>query len=466
MTVIASSPLVQALSDGLRGAVVAPDDGDYDASRKVYNAMIDRRPAAIAHCVDVADVITAVRTCRELGARVSVRGGGHNAGGLGIWDDAACIDLGAMRGIGVDPTARTVRVEGGCTWGDVDHATHPFGLATPTGIISTTGVGGLTLGGGMGHLTRHYGLTIDNLLSADVVLADGSFVTANQDEHPDLFWALRGGGGNFGIVTAFQFSCKDVTTIYGGPVFYDIRDTGEVLRWYREVLPSLPEEINGWFAVLTIPPAEPFPQELWLRKACGILWNYSGPPEKGPNALAELRSFGRPILDGIAEVPYPAFNSMFDPLYPPGLQWYWRADFFTEISDEAIAVHEEFGTTPTMHSTMHLYPVDGAAHRVGPEETAFAYRDAIWSGVIVGVDPDPANAGLIKDWCVGYWDRLHPTSAGGAYVNFMTEEEGSDRVKASYRHNYERLSAVKAQYDPDNFFSVNQNISPAIGAGA
>lgn len=466
MTVIASSPLVQALSEGLRGSVVAPDDGEYDAARKVYNGMIDRRPAAIARCVDVADVITAVRTCRELGARASVRGGGHNAGGLGIWDDAACIDLGAMRGISVDPTARTVRAEGGCTWGDVDHATHPFGLATPTGIISTTGVGGLTLGGGMGHLTRHYGLTIDNLLSADVVLADGSFVTANQDEHPDLFWALRGGGGNFGIVTSFQFSCHDMANIYGGPVFYDIADTGEVLRWYREVLPALPEEINGWFAVLTVPPADPFPQELWLRKACAIVWNYSGPQEKGPDALAELRSFGRPILDAVQEVPYPAFNSMFDALYPPGLQWYWRADFFTEISDEAIAVHEEFGTTPTMHSTMHMYPVDGAAHRVGPDETAFAYRDATWSGVIVGVDPDPANAGLIKDWTVNYWDRLHPTSAGGAYVNFMSEEEGSDRVKASYRHNYERLTAVKAQYDPDNFFSVNQNISPAIGAGA
>ena len=461
MTTTAQPTQFDELKLGMRGPVIQPGDDSYDAARAVYNAMIDRRPAAIARCADVGDVMTAVRFAAGKGLTVSVRGGGHNAGGLGVWDDALVIDLSAMRGIRVDPATKTVRAQGGCVWGDVDHATHAFGLATPSGILGTTGVGGLTLGGGTGHLTRRYGLTVDNLLSADVVLADGSFVTASDDAHPDLFWALRGGGGNFGVVTSFEFRCHDVGMVVAGPVLYDIADTTEVLRWYREVEPGLPEELNGWFALLTIPPVPPFPEALWLRKVCGILWCYSGPAERAEQVLAPVRGFGSPLLDAVQQMPYPVLQGMFDALYPPGLQWYWRADFFNEIPDAAVAVHQKFGEAlPTPYSTMHLYPIDGAVHRVGTEATSFAYRNAGWNGVIVGVDPDPANAGAIKDWAVAYWEALHPTSAGGAYVNFMMEE-GTDRVRASYGPNYDRLARIKASYDPGNFFRVNQNIPPA-----
>jgi FAD/FMN-containing dehydrogenase len=462
MTTTAQPALFDSLSLALRGPVIRPSDEGYDTARAVYNAMIDRRPAAIAQCADVADVMTAVRFARENGLIVAVRGGGHNAGGLGVWDDALVIDLSAMRGVTVDPQARTVRAEGGCVWGDVDHATHAFGLATPSGILSSTGVGGLSLGGGIGYLARRFGLTVDNLLAADVVLADGSFVTATPDSHPDLFWALRGGGGNFGVVTSFLFRCHDVGDVVAGPILYDIADTSDVLRWYREIQPSLPEELSGWFALLTIPPAPPFPEELWLRKACGIVWCYTGPPERADETLAPVRGFGTPLLDGTHQVPFPALQSAFDALYPAGLQWYWRTDFFREIPDAAIAAHQEFGEAlPTPHSTMHMYPIDGAVQRVSSDATAFAYRDGGWAGVIVGVDPDPAKAGQIKDWAVRYSEALHPTSAGGGYVNFMMAEEGSDRVRACYGPNYDRLARIKARYDPDNFFHINQNIPPA-----
>jgi FAD/FMN-containing dehydrogenase len=302
------------------------------------------------------------------------------------------------------------------------------------------------------------------LISADVVLADGSVVTASADENADLFWGLRGGGGNFGVVTSFTFRCHpvgDAGEVVGGPVLYDIGDTGEVLRWYRELLPSLPEELSGWFALLTIPPAPPFPEELWGRKACGIVWCYTGPHDRADEVLAPVREFGNPLVVGLAPMPFTALQSAFDPLYPAGLQWYWRADFFEEISDEAIDVHRRFGDLlPTGHSTMHLYPIDGAAARVDEDATAFAYRGGGWAGVIVGVDPDPAEAERISQWTRDYWDHLHPHSAGGAYVNFMMDE-GADRVRASYRGNYDRLAAVKATYDPDNVFHVNQNIAPA-----
>jgi FAD/FMN-containing dehydrogenase len=336
-------------------------------------------------------------------------------------------------------------------------------MATPSGFIASTGVAGLTLGGGIGYLARRFGLTVDNLLAADVVLADGTFVTASASSHSDLFWALRGGGGNFGVVTSFTFRCHDIGehgTVIGGPVPYDIADTAEVMRWYRELVPSLPEELNGWIALLTIPPAPPFPEALWGRKACGIVWCYTGPHDRADEVLEPVRSFGSPLLVGLQPMPFTMLQSAFDALYPAGLQWYWRADFFNEISDAGIEVHRKYGELlPTGHSTMHLYPIDGAASRVAPGETAFAYRDGGWAGVIVGVDPDPANAPRISQWARDYWEELHPTSAGGAYVNFLMDE-GQDRVKASYRGNYDRLAQVKRRYDPDNFFHINQNIKP------
>jgi FAD/FMN-containing dehydrogenase len=451
---------VEALVDRLRGRVVRPEDAGYDQARAVHNGMIDRRPAAVAQCADVADVITAVRLAHESDALVSIRSGGHNAAGLGVADGALVIDLAAMRGVRVDGRAMTVRVDGGCRWGDVDHATHAFGLATPAGIISTTGVGGLTLGGGVGHLSRRHGLTIDNLISADVVLADGSFVTASQESYPDLFWALRGGGGNFGVVTSFEFRCHPVSTVVTGPILYELDDLADVLRWYREFLPGAPDDLNGFFTVMTVPPAPPFPEHLHLRKVCGILWCYAGAPDRADDVLAPVRSFGTPVLDGLHEAPFPALQSAFDALYPAGTQMFWRADFFNEITDEAIAVHEKFGEVPTLQSTMHLYPIDGAVQDVDGTETAFGHRGATWAGVVIGADADPANVPSLKDWATNYWQGLHPHSAGGGYVNFLMDE-GDDRVRASYRDNYQRLGEVKAAYDPDNFFRVNQNIAPA-----
>jgi FAD/FMN-containing dehydrogenase len=452
------------LAGALRGALILPGDDGYDQARAVYNGMIDKHPAALARCRDVADVITCVRFCRDNNIEIAVRGGGHNAAGLGVWDGALVIDLSQLRSTTVDPRNHTVRVDAGCTWGDVDHATVAFGMATPSGFLGSTGVAGLTLGGGIGYLSRRFGLTVDNLLAADVVLADGTFVTASESSHSDLFWALRGGGGNFGVVTSFTFRCHDIGehgTIIGGPVLYDIGDTAEVMRWYRELIPSLPEELSGWIALLTIPPAPPFPEELWGRQACGIVWCYTGPHARADEVLEPVKSFGSPLVVGLHEMPFNVLQSAFDPLYPAGLQWYWRADFFNEISDDAIDVHVKYGPRlPTGHSTMHMYPIDGAASRVPADATAFAYRDGGWCGVIVGVDPDPANAGKISQWARDYWKELHPHSAGGAYVNFMMEE-GQDRVRASYRGNYDRLAQVKRRYDPDNAFHVNQNIQPA-----
>jgi hypothetical protein len=463
MTTTTSAPFAD-LAAALRGDLVTPGDEGYDAARAVYNGMIDRRPAAVARCRDAADVVAAVAFARAHGLEIAVRGGGHHAAGFGTWDDALVVDLSPMRSVTVDPAQRTVRVDGGATWGDVDHATVAFGLATPSGFLASTGVAGLALGGGIGYLSRRFGLTVDNLLSADVALADGRYVTASATSHPDLYWALRGGGGNFGVVTSFTFRCHPIGengTVIGGPVLYDIADAPDVMRWYRELIPALPEELSGWLGLITIPPAPPFPEELWGRKACAIVWCYTGPHDRADDILAPIREFGSPLVVGLHEMPFTALQSAFDPLYPAGLQWYWRADFFREISDAAIDVHREFGERlPTGHSTMHLYPIDGAAARVGSDETAFAYRDGGWAGVIVGVDPDPANAELISGWAKEYWERLHPTSAGSAYLNFVMDE-GTDRVRASYRDNYERLAGVKRRYDPDNTFHLNQNIPPA-----
>jgi FAD/FMN-containing dehydrogenase len=450
----------------LRGRVLTPEDAGYDDARKVYNAMISRKPRLIVKCADPADVIAAISFARANSLRVSVRGGGHNAGGLGVCDDGLVIDLSRISYVHVDPSARAVRVGGGTTWGDVDHATHPFGLAVPSGIISTTGVGGLTLGGGLGHLTRKYGFTIDNLISADLVLADGSFVVASAEENPDLFWAIRGGGGNFGVATSFLFQAHPVKMVCAGPMLWELDQAPDVMKWYREFIPQAPEEINGFFAFMTVPPGPPFPEALHFRKMCGIVWCYNGPMERANQILEPIRSYRPPAFEFFVPMPYPMLQGMFDGLYPAGLQWYWKADFFKELPDEAIAQHVAYAAQlPTLHSTMHLYPVNGMAHKVGKGATAWSYRDAVWSQVIVGVDPDPANRDKIVDWARKYWNALHPFGAGGGYINFMMEE-GEASIRATYRENYDRLAAVKAKYDPENFFNVNQNIRPAASATA
>jgi FAD/FMN-containing dehydrogenase len=446
------------------GGLILPDDPDYDLARRVYNGMIDRRPAAIACCSSVGDIVTAVRAGVEADIPIAVRGGGHNAGGLGVCDDGLVVDLSGTRGVRVDAEARTARVEGGCTWAEVDRATHAYGLAVPSGILSTTGVGGLTLGGGTGHLTRRFGLTVDNLLSADVVLADGSHVHASEDEHADLFWALRGGGGNFGVVTAFEFRLHPVDTVVAGPTFWPLDRIREVLRWYRDFLLSAPEELSGFFAVMTVPPAPPFPPELHGRKVCAVFWCWTGPASRVDEVLAPVRALC-PLLHAVEEMPYPNLQTAFDPFYPRGLQWYWKADFVREIPDVAIEQHAHYAAElPTPHSTMHMYPMDGAVHRVSPDEMAFSYRDANWNQVIVGVDPDPANRDRIIDWTRKYWNAVHPYSEGGAYVNFLMGDEGQERVRSTYRGNFARLVEVKRRYDPENHFRVNQNIDPHAGA--
>jgi FAD/FMN-containing dehydrogenase len=456
-----SQPTIASFKAGLRGELIEPGDQGYESARKVYNAMIDKRPRLIARCMDVADVILAVTFGRENKLPIAIRGGGHNAAGLGVWDEALVIDLSPMRYVRVDPKKRTVLAGGGALWGDVDHATHAFGLAVPAGIIATTGVGGLTLGGGIGHLTRQCGLTIDNLLGVDMVLADGRFVTANAKENADLFWAVRGGGGNFGVVTSFLYKAHPIHTDYAGPTLWPLEDAAEVMRWYRDFITKAPDSLNGFFAFLTVPPGPPFPPHLHMKKMCGVVWCYTGPARKAEAVFKPIRQFKTPALDLVGPIPHPALQSMFDPLFPPGQQWYWKADFVRELSDKAIALHVQHGSAlPTWQSTMHLYPIDGAAGRVKNTATPWAYRDAKWAEVMVGVDPDPANREKISSWAKAYWTALHPYAAGGAYVNFMMEE-GDERIRATYGKNYDRLAKIKKRYDPANLFHVNQNIKPA-----
>jgi FAD/FMN-containing dehydrogenase len=449
---------VEGLASAVKGRVVEPADADYDSSRALYNAMIDRRPAAIAYCVDDADVGAALRYGKEHGLRIAVRGGGHNGGGLGSVDDGLVIDLSPLKRVVVDATAKVARVQGGALLKDVLETTHQDGLTVPVGIIGTTGVGGLTLGGGVGHFSRSMGLTIDNLLAATVVLADGTVVQTDAEREPDLFWAIRGGGGNFGVVTEFTFRCHPATSVLAGPVLYDIGDAADVLRWYRDFVPQQPDELGVWYGLVSVPPGPPFPEELHLRKCAAIVLTQAG--EEESDALREARSFGTPLLDGVGPMPVPVWNTAFDGVYPAGDQWYWRGEFVEELSDDAIDVHLRFHeSVPTWKSTMHMYSIDGAASRVGNDETAWGYRHAKWAQVIAGVDPDPANADAISEWARGYSDALEPYVLAGGYSNFAMDEP--DRVRGMYGANYERLSRVKAQYDPENLFRVNQNIVPA-----
>jgi FAD/FMN-containing dehydrogenase len=450
------------LQERLRGDVIDEADDRYDDARALYNGMIDRRPRLIARCSDVADVIDAVTYGRDQGLRIAVRGGGHNGAGLGSCDDGLVIDLGSMKGVRVDPGDRTVRAQAGCTQGDVDHATGAFGLAVPAGIVSTTGIAGLTLGGGHGYLSRRHGLTIDNLLEADVVLADGRLVTASATHHPELFWALRGGGGNFGIVTSFRYRAHAVDTVYGGPIFFAIEHAAEVMRFYREFLPTAPERLSPFLGLKTVPSSDPFPQQLWGTKVCALISCYDGSSDEAEAAMAPIRAqLPAPLLDGCTTMPYPALQQMFDPLLPPGLQWYWKGDFVRDLPDAAIDLHlEHAARAPSELSLMHLYPIDGAVHRVAADATAFDHRDATWSMVIAGIGPDPSLAPQLTDWARDYWQALRPHTMGAAYVNFMMEE-GEDRIRATYGANYDRLVAVKQTYDPTNLFRVNQNIPAA-----
>jgi FAD/FMN-containing dehydrogenase len=453
---------IQTLTGTLRGRLIQKGAADYDAARALYNGMIDKRPRLIARCVDAADVMTAVHFGRNEGLLVAIRGGGHNGPGLGSCDDGLVIDLSEMRSVRVDPATRRVRVDPGCTSGDVDHATHAFGLAVPFGIVSTTGVAGLTLGGGTGYLTRKHGLTIDNLVEVDVVLADGRFVTASASQHADLFWALRGGGGNFGVVTSFVFQAHPVSTVYAGPVFWDAVHAKAVMRAYRDFLPTAPEELGLFVGLKTVPSMDPFPKGAWGKRACAVIGSYDGPAADGERAMAPLLSaVPGPLFNWMSAMPFPAIQALFDPFFPRGLQWYWKGDFVRSLPDEAIDTHiAQAAKAPTELSLMHLYPIDGAVHRVPRGDTAWSARDATWSMVIAGISPDPNQADALKAWGRAYWKAVHGFNLAGAYVNFMMDDEAEGRVQATYGENYGRLAEVKARYDPTNLFRVNQNIPP------
>lgn len=454
---------IARFAQGLRGQVIGRNHPEYEEARSLYNAMIDKRPLVIARCVDVADVIAAVNFGRENKMPIAVRGGGHNGPGLGSVDDGLVIDLSAMKGVRVDPKRRTARVGAGCTTGDVDHATQAFGQAVPFGIISTTGVAGLTLSGGHGYLSRQYGLAVDNVLEVDVVLADGSFVTASESDNADLFWAVRGGGGNFGVVTSFLFRTNPVAMVYGGPIVFDLADAAAVMRWFRDNQPKAPQEFYMFLGLQVVPPSDPFPKEHWSKKMCVLLVSHNGPLAEGEKAVGAIRAaLPKPIIDWAQPMPYAVLQTLFDPLMPKGLQWYWKGDFVKTLPDAAIDTHlAHAAKLPSALSGMHLYPIDGAVQRLAKDSTAWGYRDAAWSMVIIGVDPDPAKNPALKQWVRDYWAAVHPFNLEGAYANFMMDDEGEARVRAAYGANYDRLAAAKKKYDPGNLFHVNQNIRPA-----
>ncbi|MET0801878.1 MAG: FAD-binding oxidoreductase [Actinomycetota bacterium] len=455
-----SAPTIERLREQVRGPVIGPDDDEYDAARTVYNAMIDRRPAVVVRAANAGDVIAAVDFAREAGVDLAVRGGDHSVPGFGTCDDGVVIDLAGMRGVRVDPDARTARAEGGATWGDVNAATHAFGLATTGGIISTTGVGGLTLGGGIGYLARGAGLSIDNLISADVVTADGRFLVASERQHEDLFWALRGGGGNFGVATALEFRLHPVSDIYGGPMFFELSDGEALLQWFRDFIADAPEDFGGFPAFQIAPPLPFIPEDRHGDTFMAFVSCWSGPLEEAETILKSLRDAAPIVAEHVGPMPYPMLNSAFDALVPPGLQHYWKANFVTELTDEVIAAHLEHGAeVPVVNSTVHIYPINGACHRVAPQDTAFAHREANFAAVIAGMWPDPAQNEANTAWVRDYYESTAPHSDDAGYINFMADDD-RNRIKANYGENYDRLVEVKRSYDPDNLFHLNQNIAP------
>jgi FAD/FMN-containing dehydrogenase len=450
---------VQEFQKSLRGGLIRPADADYGESRKVYNAMHDRRPALMVHAAGVADVMAAVKLARAHKLLVAVRGGGHSVPGFGTCDGGLVIDLRRMKGIRVDPERRTVRAEGGCTWGDLYHATYAFGTSTPGGVVSTTGIAGLTLGGGVGYLTRRCGLSCDNLVSADVVLADGGFVTCSEQREKELFWAIRGGGGNFGVVTSFEFRLHPVADIYGGAIFFPLEEG--VLRAYRDFILSAPEDLT---IILGITKAAPLPfiaSEWHGKPVAAAIACWSGALEKGERALKPLQSWGRAVGSFVGTIPFPVLNTLFDELLPPGLQHYWKGNNARELTDGAIQAHIEHGAkTPTIESGTFIIPTDGAAGRVAPDATAYPLRDAAFLTNVAGAWRDPAENERNIRWVREYHEALRPHSEESSYIN-LTSDVDEDRVPVNYRQNYKRLTEIKAKYDPENLFRLNQNIQPA-----
>ncbi|MGW6787816.1 FAD-binding oxidoreductase [Streptomyces chartreusis] len=450
--------LLDRLRGAVRGTVVEPGDPVYEEARKVYNAMHDRRPAIVVRAVDTGDVMATVDFAREQGVPLAVRGGSHSVPGYGTCDGGVVLDLGLMRGIRVDPDTRTAWVEGGCTWADVNHATHAFGLATTGGIVSTTGVGGLTTGGGLGHLARRCGLACDNLASIDLVTADGSFMTCTDEQHEDLMWAVRGGGGNFGVVTSFAYRLHPIADILGGPTFFPL--DADVIRRYRELVAEADERLGAVFVVGLGPPV-PFLPERWHgRPVCGMVTCWTGPPDEDDRIRERVAALG-PVLGRYLErMPYPVINTLFDDLVPAGLYHYWKGSFTQSLPDGVVDTLVEYGaSTPSIQSVTVIFPIDGACHRVGPEETAFSYRDADYAIALSPTLTTREDCEAQKDWVRAFHRGLEPHSLEGGYVNFMDADD-QDRVRANYRTNYDRLRDLKRRYDPGNLFRLNHNIAP------
>jgi FAD/FMN-containing dehydrogenase len=448
------------LRDHVRGEVVVPGDPDYEDARLVHNGMIDRRPAVVVRVANAGDVMATVRYARDNGLDLSIRGGGHSGPGFGTNNGGVVIDFSRMRSVRVDPPAMTARAEGGVTWGDFNAATHAFGLATTGGIISTTGIAGFTLGGGIGYLSRGFGLSLDNLVSADVVTADGRLLVASEHENADLFWAIRGGGGNFGVCTSLEYKLHRVKDVYWGPMFYEIEEAGNILRFFRDFIKDAPEEMGAFPAFQIAPPLPFIPEDRHGDMFAAIVACWSGPPEEGERRFKAFHDVAEVKAEMVGPVPYPAINAAFDGLFPKGIRQYWKGNFVKELTDDAIAVHVEHGpNAPTMSSTMHLYPINGACHRVAPDATAFGHREANFSMVVVSAWADPSDDEANIGWVRDYSHAIAPHSEVGGYINFMDGDD-NERIRANYGGNYDRLVEVKRTYDPGNLFRVNQNIVP------
>lgn len=448
------------LSTRLRGELVTPEDAAYDEARAVWNAMIDRRPALIARCRDAEDVAAAVGFARDRGLRLAVRGGGHNIAGSGVCDDGLVIDLSPMSAIEVDPRARVARVEGGALLGDLDCATQAFGLAVPAGVVSTTGVAGLTLGGGFGWLARKHGLAADNLLSVELVTAAGERLRASSEENPELFWGLRGGGGNFGVATAFEFRLHPLgPEVFFGPTFYRLEEAAEVLAHYRDFAHAAPPEVCVWADLLTAPALPFIPEAYHGSKVLSLMQFHAGDPEDGAAALAPLRGFGTPIADAAGPLPYTTAQSLLDETYAKGLRNYWTPQNFTELSDAAIdALVTLAAQLPTPQSDILISQVGGAINEVAPEASAYPHRNTAFVVTPGARWTDPAGDGPALAWIHACREALAPLASGGAYVNFIAESQG--REQEAYGGNYARLAALKARYDPENLFRFNQNLRP------
>ncbi len=453
-----TTPAFEALAVQLRGPIFQPGDEGYDSARVVYNAMHDRKPAVIVRAKDTGDVVAAVNYAREQGLLLAIRGGGHSVPGFGTCDDGVVIDLGGMNSVFVDAARKTVRAEGGCTLGDLDHATHAYGLAVPGGVVSTTGLAGLTLGGGMGHLSRSRGLSIDNLQSAEVVTADGNVVTCDADNHSDLFWAIRGGGGNFGVVTSFEFAGHDVRTVFAGPTFFKV--DGDVMRNYETLITTGPEELNALFAIVIAPPV-PFVPEDWHKQHVMVaLTCWSGSEDEDDSIAKTVSELGEVVGQALWRMPYPQVNTFFDELLPPGLRHYWKANTSLGFTDEVIAEHLKHGPRVlTLESGIYIFPINGACHRVGTDDTAFANRHIKLSAVIAGTWHDAGDDAANIAWVKDYYEALKPWSEVGGYVNFMAVDD-QDLLDRNYGAKFQRLQEIKATYDPGNLFRVNQNIAP------